>query len=182
METKHHRPVGVALALGMAHIHHIPPLGVAVTVATAAVAAGGWTSPDLDNSGWWKRLDRWLPDEWLGGGGPLAHRGLLHSWMIPAVVWVAALHLSGVSGWLVLGVAYGWASHVAADGIFGHGGYGHGKGIPLVLWFCHVGGWFRADGWPERCAGRLAYVAALWFAVSLAIPALPHPVGWPSWT
>ena len=181
METPQHRIVGVTAALGMAHVHSLPVGGLAVTVASAAVFSGGWTSPDLDNSTWWKRLDRLAPDEWLGGGGPLAHRGILHSWLIPAVMWVLALHVSGFGGWVLLGVAYGWASHVAGDFVFGHGGYGHGKGIPLVLWFCHVGGWFKADGWLEKTAGVLAAVVALWLAVGLAVP-LPHPAGWPLWT
>ncbi len=177
METPQHRIVGVATALGVAHIHSLPVAGVSVTVASAAVFAGGWLSPDVDNQPWWKSLDHWVPDEWLGGGGPLAHRALLHSWLIPVVMWVLALHVSGIGGWVLLGAAYGWASHVVADGIFGHGGFGHGKGVPLVLWFCHVGGWFKADGWPEKAAGALAAVVALWFAVSLAVPlpAIPHP-------
>ncbi len=179
METPKHRIVGAATALGMAHVHHLPAAGVLVTVASAAVFSGGHFSPDLDNSTWFKRLDRWLPDEWLGGGGPLAHRGLLHWWGIPAVMWILAVHVAGFPGWILLGAAYGWASHVAGDFAFGRGGYGHGKGIPLLGWFCHVGVGFRANGWPEKTAGTIAMVAAVWFAVGLAIhglPYQPHPV------
>jgi hypothetical protein len=58
---------------GLAH----QPAWVAVgSACLASVTAGGIASPDVDQFRVWRALDRWLPDEWLGEGGPLQHRGI----------------------------------------------------------------------------------------------------------
>ena len=184
METPKHRTLGIATALGLAHVHHLPAAGIVATVASAAVCSGGITSCDLDNSRLWKAMDRWLPDEWLGGGGPLAHRGLLHWWGFPLAMLLVSAHLTGLSSWIVLGAGYGWASHLLGDLVFGQEGYGHGKGIPLLGWYMHVGVGLKADGWPEKMAGLAAGMAAAWFGLGLLLPLPyePHPVGWLPWT
>jgi hypothetical protein len=66
---------GAALAM---YAHQ--PLWVAVpSAAVASLTAGGRFSPDADQYKGWKLFDKYTPDELLGRGGPLQHRGITHA-------------------------------------------------------------------------------------------------------
>jgi hypothetical protein len=155
---------GAALAM---HAHQ--PAWVAVgSAGLAAVTAGGVLSPDVDQFKVWRALDRWLPDEWLGEGGPLQHRGLSHWWGIPAAVAVW-LYVSGGPWWAWMLLA-GWVSHLAADWAFGKRAWGRGPGIPFLPWWGHRGLGGDAGGLLERFV--LVPVLAVAGPVILAWPLL----------
>jgi hypothetical protein len=183
METPAHIRVGTATVLASAHGGTIPALagahwaplplpGLAVALLVAAATSGGPLSPDMDNQPWFKRLDKWTPDEVLGGGGPFAHRGILHSWMLPAALWTwwTRHPLPAVDGWAVRAMITVWLAHDLADWVFGEEGCGHGRGIPLVLWFQHHGWGLAANSRLERAAGHVAALAGLYAAVTLLPP------------
>lgn len=177
METWAHRAVGVAAVLAVAHYPvgpHLPWWALSAATAAAAVTSGGWTSPDVDNQGMAKAADRLLPDEILGGGGPLGHRQLAHSVTLPVAalaawwLYVPAVPLLVVA--LAWGAWLGWVSHLVGDAVFGMAGIGHRKGVPLLLWWGHVGVGLRADGVIEKVVGGLSYAVAVFAGVTLVGP------------
>lgn len=103
-----------------------PVARVAVTALMAAgtvpMSAGRW-SPDIDQYKIWNRWDRRLPDEWLGAGGPMRHRGISHWWGIPAIptagLWVACHRLPLAAAVLLVALAWvpvaGFWSHLVSD-------------------------------------------------------------------
>lgn len=102
------------------------PARAAVAVLAAAGTipmSGGKYSPDIDQFGVWKRWDRRLPDEWLGWGGPLRHRGITHWWGLPGAatgaVWWACHRMPLPAAVLLLLVAWmplaGVWSHLLSD-------------------------------------------------------------------
>jgi hypothetical protein len=124
------------------------------------------TGPDLDNTRTAKRLDGWLPDEALGGCGPLQHRGLAHWWGIPAAAWLVADRLpAGWWQWAILAAILGWASHLLGDLTFGKAGFGTGQGVPLLPWGWHVGLGFKVGSRFERAVAWGLTVAAGWLLV-----------------
>jgi hypothetical protein len=153
---------GAALA---AHAHQ--PWWVAVgSACLASLTAGGVLSPDVDQFKLWRALDRWLPDEWLGEGGPLQHRGLSHWWVIPAA---AAAYLYVVGGpWWAWMLLAGWASHLVADFVIGQGWGGREDGIPFWPWWGHIGLGGDAGGLLER-----------WVLVPVLAVAGPAILTWP---
>lgn len=183
METWAHTSLATAAAVAFAHVCPASLVDVAVTIAVAAVTGGGKASPDLDNCGKSKAIDGALPDEALGGGGPLGHRQLLHSWMIPTAAWILlAPHATGPALAALRGAVTGWGSHIASDAVFGLPGPGHGRGVPLILWYVRFGGWLRANGWLEHCFGATCVAAAAWWGIGLAVhglPYQPHPIALP---
>ena len=185
METRAHRHVAVAVAVGAAHLHSIPLAGVAVSALCAAITAGGWTSPDVDNQPLAKEFDSLVPDEVLGNGGPLGHRRLAHSWLLPAAAWWAwGRNAVGVPTWALCvpeGALYGWVSHLVMDLVFGERGYGHPKGVPLFLWWGHVGFGRPNEGPLALWTSRAAVILSLWWAIGLVLPGLPLEPYVPSW-
>jgi LexA-binding, inner membrane-associated putative hydrolase len=168
---RHHVLIGAAAGLGYAAVQ-----GLSGWQCLAGAGLGGLAGPlpDVDNHRWWKRLDRVLPDEWLGHGGPLQHRGLTHWWVLPAAGWVAATR--GMPGaWWLFALLAGWVSHLAGDLLFGEADrYAHrGPGIPLGPWFGHVGLGLKSGGLSEAVlAPLIALAAAGWSALTLC-------GGWP---
>lgn len=155
-------------------------LRVAVAVAVVATAtSGGRLSPDADQYRGWRRLDRWVPDELLGHGGPLSHRGLSHwvAWgpivavLWPLLVWPTPAH---EAWWVGVGVGTGWASHCALDYVYGktvrspEGLLLVHAGVPTVLWFRHRGGIWTSGGPGSRFAGVLLAGVAVGQAYVLA--------------
>jgi hypothetical protein len=161
-----HHLAGFATGAALAVSTH-QPAWVAVTSASlASLTAGGITSPDVDQYRAWRTLDRWLPDELLGEGGPLQHRGLSHWWGLPAAVG-AALYLSGGPWWAWMLLA-GWVSHLVADFVFGRGWGGREAGIPAWPWWGHIGLGGDAGGLLER-----------WILVPVLTVAGPAILAWP---
>jgi hypothetical protein len=105
-----HHLAGFATGAALA-VHAHQPVWVAVgSACLASITAGGVLSPDVDQFKLWRALDRWLPDEWLGEGGPLQHRGISHFWGLPAA---AAAYLYVVGGpWWAWMLLAGWVSHL----------------------------------------------------------------------
>ena len=159
-----HRVGGVTAWLAVAPHLAIPGWQVAAGAVIAGATAHGRLSPDVDNTRTWRRVDPYVPDEALGGNGPLAHRGVAHWWGLPALAlgWVALGHDPGVLAWEVAAVAVAWASHVALDAVFGQ----QPPGVPLAPWGWHVGLRLDSGGVVER-----------W----LALPVLTLACGWLSW-
>jgi hypothetical protein len=177
VRTPTHHLTGAAAALTITHYHPTMSTPAAIAfAATATLTAGGPLSPDIDNQPWWKRLDRWLPDEALGNGGPLGHRRLTHWWGLPAVLAAATLTglIPGPLAPITLGAAVGWGSHIAGDLIFGRGNprVGLARGVPLLPWWGHIGVGLKADGWTERTLGALLVPAVGWLALIATVGAL----------
>jgi LexA-binding, inner membrane-associated putative hydrolase len=168
---RHHVLVGAAAGLGYAAMHGMPGWQCLVSAGLAGVAG---PLPDIDNHRWWKRLDRVLPDEWLGHGGPLQHRGLTHWWALPAVAWVAVAQ--GQPGaWWLFAVLAGWFSHLAGDLLFGEADrYAHrGAGIAVGPWFWYVGLGLKSGGLSEGVLAPVIAMAATGWAM------LTLSGGWP---
>lgn len=172
-----HRAGGAALGLIVAHAGSVTASwGLREMVVVASVSAlcgGGRWSPDIDQYRAWRRLDRWVPDEWLGGGGPLQHRGVSHWWGVivaQAVGWVFLL--SAVPGlrvvWPVaVGQVTGWVSHLLLDYLYGRrvvtpeGLTVVRAGVPLMPWWAHRGGLWTSSGPGSAFAGFVLSVASL---------------------
>src|SRR5689334_5875386 len=86
MKGSHHRCVAAATWPAVATPAGLPHWQAVGGILAAVAFSSGVTSPDIDNTPAWKRLDRWIPDELLGDGGPLGHRELTHWWGIPALL------------------------------------------------------------------------------------------------
>lgn len=180
METWAHHGFGAAVAAAYLHLVPASPTDAAITVTTTLLTSGGLLSPDMDNRPLAKKIDGAVPDETLGSGGPLGHRQLLHCWMLPATAWLTmSPTLTGTALAALRGLVIGWGSHIASDLPFGHPGPGHGRGVPLILWYVRAGGWLAANGITEKIFGALSVVAATWWIIGLMHPGLPyqpHPV------
>lgn len=174
MRTITHRLFGATAAV--AAVHYAPawtPHGwhAGVLVVAAAATAGGRLSPDCDQHGLVRAADALLPDEALGASGPLKHRGIFHSYLLPAgaLWWLTGAHLPGWGYAVALGVVVGWFSHLLGDLVFGEANARAGRsgpGIPMVLWYGYVGLGLKADGPIER----------------LTAAALCGVLGWLLWT
>lgn len=109
------------------------PLRAGASTVLAGLVSWG---PDLDQLWPWKRADKFLPDEALGNGGPMRHRGITHFWLWPLLAAAAAQRSDmGDVGWVVWALIWGWTSHLVGDFLFGE----EPQGIPLAPWWCHVG-------------------------------------------
>lgn len=148
MHGTQHRIVAAATWPAVATVVGAPHWQALLGILPAVAFSAGITSPDMDNTRTWKKLDRFIPDELLGDGGPLGHRELIHWWGLPALVafflWKTDL---GPAEFLLWAATVGWASHLASDAPFGRGGYSIRPGIPILPWgalrLC-VG--FKSDG------------------------------------
>lgn len=189
-----HHAGGAAAGLAVGHLGAVAagwtPGQVLLLAATATVTAGGKLSPDLDQSKWWRRMDRWLPDEWLGGGGPLAHRNITHWWgttVALAAGWATLLHYVPklTPLWPVaVGHVVGWLfGHLALDLVFGKqvhapdGGIIVRRGIPMMPWWAHRGGLARSGDIGSQTAGVLLWaLAATQVAFMTGLPSLVTPM------
>lgn len=169
--------VGQLVILTAPHVDAIgdrnPVLAAAAITLIAATTGGGRLSPDVDQFKAWRSLDRWLPDEWLGAGGPLQHRGITHWWgttLALALAWcvlLAAIPPLTSIWWAGAGVVTGWASHLALDCVFGlqvrspDGAVIVRAGIPMAPWWAHRGGWFRSGDIGSQTAGGFLTVVGL---------------------
>lgn len=164
-----HRAVGIACGLTLAATTHAPAWQWPITLAVAVATSAGPTSPDIDQTRAWRRADRLTPDEHLGAGGPLQHRGVTHWWALPALA--ALLTLTACppgARWVAWAALTGWTSHLLADAVFGRPGCGRGPGIPLLGWTGHVGVGLPVGGALEAAVARVA--------VPATVAALTH--GW----
>jgi hypothetical protein len=161
MGTGHRLTAAAGWMATAAHLG-LPGWQVAAGIPVAVAFSAGPTSPDVDNTRVWKKLDKWIPDEVLGDGGPLGHRELLHWWGLPAIV---AVVLQAVGGpWYAWAAVLGWASHLAGDLVFGQAGYGTPQGIPLGPWWWHLGLGLKCGGLTERALVPVAAAAVVWWA------------------
>lgn len=167
MKGTHHRIVAAAAWPALASLTHVPHWQAVVGILPAVAFSAGVSSPDVDNTRLWKRLDRWIPDELLGAGGPLGHRELIHWWGLPALLafflWKADL---GAAEFVLWAACVGWGSHVVADAGFGMGGYSIREGVPVFPWGqTRIGLGFRSDGIASAiCIGPVCAVG-WWFAL-----------------
>jgi hypothetical protein len=158
-----HRLAGVCAGLAYAQLAHLRPLEAFGSMVVAAATAAGSTSPDLDQKWAWHAADDVLPDEVLGHGGPMRHRGLAHWWGLPAVAAILLPPLVPISlRWAVWAAIMGWSSHLIGDFLFGKPAVmqGRGPGIPLAPWWGHVGIGMDTGGRLERIT-QLALLPAL---------------------
>jgi hypothetical protein len=165
-----HRFFGLWAGIGTSLALHWPPGQILWTGVIAVATAAGGFSPDMDQKSWFKALDRWIPDEWLGHGGPLQHRGLSHFWGVPAVgalaVMTGEVVHPGAYWFIAWALLIGWASHLLGDFIFGKAApmCGRGKGIPLAPWWSHHGLGLDTDG---RIEHVLCWLMALPYRVAM---------------
>ena len=153
MNTVTHRMCGFTAGLGAVSVLPLTPAEAVGVVALSALVSGGHLSPDMDQRKWWRFLDKWLPDEWLGNGGPLQHRGITHWWGMILAGLVVAVFTVGVPWW-VIGLTTGWGSHLLGDAVYGARSPGRGPGIPLGPWWGHHGAGFHSGGTGEILVAR----------------------------
>ena len=141
MEGPTHHLLGAAAGLALASGLHWSPLRTGIAIVLAAAVAGGPLSPDLDQSWGWRKADRLAPDEALGYGGPMRHRGITHWWGLPASVLALVPLVTPDVRWAVLALLAGWCSHLAGDFVFGKRDVRSHRhaGIPLYPWWGHIG-------------------------------------------
>ena len=142
-EQNTHRRFGVTTGIlfGAALGASLP--AIAGLAAIGWATAGGAASPDVD-----QHFDIHR--------GPLKHRGITHSWMIPAVAWyLTRPDLNTLGGVLVAGVILGWVSHLIADFVVGAKGWGRDAGIPFLFHWAHFGLGFKNEGVVETILSAL---------------------------
>jgi hypothetical protein len=164
-----HRFFAVAVQVAAGTGLHEPWWQVVAGVPFAVAFSAGPTSPDLDDTRTWKKLDRWIPDEWLGEGGPMQHRGLLHWWGIPALVGllIYLVAMGTPITWAAWAVVVGWGSHIVADGVFGQCGFGTRRGVPLGPWWAHVGLGFKSNGFVQHVVILPVSAGIVWWALGM---------------
>jgi len=168
---KQHSLVGLGAGLTAGLLAGAGPVGLAVWAGVAGITSAGPTSPDMDQDHRWRRADTVLPDEALGHGGPMKHRGLTHWFGLPLAA-AGLVYLNDivllVNGrplpveWVLWAAIVGWSSHIVADAAFGKGG------VPLLGWYGNVGLELSQDGILARAVAGAAPVAAclLWAATA----------------
>lgn len=172
MNGSTHRMFGALCGTAYAVTTGMPPAQAAAFAALAVVTASGPSSPDIDQYRGWRRVDTALPDEALGAGGPLQHRGITHWWAWPALAWLALERVpTGAVGWIPAALLVGWISHLIGDLVFGRN-----RGIPLAPWWWHIGVGLDSGGTLEACARWTVLPAAV---VWLAAVAAGAPLSWP---
>ena len=141
MEGPTHHLLGAAAGRGLAMGLGWSPLRAGLAVVLAGAVAGGRLSPDLDQSWGWRKADHLAPDEMLGFGGPMRHRGITHWWGLPACALGLVLLVPPDVRWAVLALLAGWTSHLAGDFVFGKRDVRahRNAGIPLYPWWGHIG-------------------------------------------
>jgi hypothetical protein len=164
MLTTTHRLTGAATGLAFAVGTGQPPGQALISMTVATVTSGGATSPDIDLRGGWRFVDKLLPDEYAGHGGPFRHRGLAHWWGVPALVaWWGLPLVPDSWHWVATAALLGWVSHLVGDFFFGKANrpQGRGPGIPVAPWWGHIGLGLDAGGRVEELFRWLALPALL---------------------
>jgi membrane-bound metal-dependent hydrolase YbcI (DUF457 family) len=165
MNRRSHVLVGAAAGAGLAVADGQGPLLAAATVLVAAAAA---PIPDLDNASWWKTLDRVVPDEVLGHGGPMRHRGLMHWWVLPVVFTATVTVAAPIEArWALLAAAAGWGSHIVADFLVGARSPYRGPGVPVAPWWWHVGLGLHNGSVPARVVESVVVAFGVWAVLVL---------------
>lgn len=161
---------------------------VAMTALIATSTAHGWPSPDMDQTGPWRTVGRFL--------GPLAnHRsGLSHWWGLPVLAWWGVQHLPQEAHWPAYALLAGWVSHLLGDFVFGKlslfpwGGPKFGVGLKTDGFIedgsLNIGGRKRTvvPFGPTRVAITVALALVLWHTPGMPVgaPGLPSlPAGLP---
>jgi membrane-bound metal-dependent hydrolase YbcI (DUF457 family) len=142
------------------------------TAAAATLTSAGILSPDADQFKGWRRVDKYAPDELLGWGGPLKHRGITH-WPALPVAAAYALHAATLSTWLTLllwALIIGWVSHLLLDFVWGRAFGDRGRGVPLLGWTGYVGLGLDAGGVTEWLFRVGLVGAALWVGWQAVTP------------
>jgi hypothetical protein len=153
------------LQLGASVVQGLNPAQTAASTVVAVLASWG---PDVDQLSPWRAIDKPLPDEKLGHGGPMKHRGISHWWFWPALAaYVAHGSDMGDAGWVIWALILGWGSHLLGDFIFGQG---RDAGIPIMPWWMHVGLGFKSGGFVERVLVPPGAIAALWWTCGAPWP------------
>jgi hypothetical protein len=159
---------GTTAGLGVAAWQGWPAWQTGVAVVLSSAVAGGRFSPDLDQSWIWRKVDKVAPDESLGHGGPMRHRGLTHWWGLPAILVVALPFLPEASRWLMMALLAGWCSHLLGDVVFGKRSRNRGPGIPLAPWWWHKGLGLDTGGTAETVTrSYILPVVICWQVLSL---------------
>lgn len=168
-----HRMFGTVCGSACALVTGMPPVQAAAFAALAMATASGPASPDVDQYRGWRRTDRALPDEALGNGGPMQHRGITHWWAWPVLAAVALDRVpTGAVGWIPLALLVGWISHLVGDFVFGRN-----RGIPLAPWWWHIGLGFDSGGPTEAaCRWTVLPAAVVWLAAVTAGAAWTWPL------
>jgi hypothetical protein len=163
MDRGSHLVFAMAKQAGVAHLAGLSPAQTVTSVVVAGLASWG---PDVDQLAGWKAIDRPIPDEELGHGGPLKHRGITHFWLWPVLA-AASAHTAdlGDAGWVIWALILGWTSHLLGDFIFGE----RPKGIPLAPWWAYIGLGLNSGGRIERWL----------FVPAFALGTLWWVTGWP---
>jgi membrane-bound metal-dependent hydrolase YbcI (DUF457 family) len=162
-----HALTGLSAGIAYVAATNPPAWQAPIVIGVTALTAGGPLSPDVDHTPAWRILDRLLPDELLGDGGPLQHRGISHWWAVPAASGLALWWFAPAWAWLAASVVLGWTTHLAGDALFGRACPGvRGPGIPLFGWTGHLGLGLDVDGalehavvwaWPLVLAWQTAW-------------------------
>lgn len=159
-----HVPFAFACGLGYGVAVGMPAVQAFAVGVLATATSAGRLSPDVDQRPGWRRTDKAVPDEALGAGGPMQHRGITHWWFWPALAWWSLGQVpTGVVGWIPQALVIGWASHLLGDFLFGKD-----RGIPLGPWFWHVGLGLDTDGALERWLVRPVVLPAAVAVLGLA--------------
>jgi len=148
-----HRLLGASAGTAWAVQQHLSPAQTAIGIGLAVLTSAGHTSPDVDQAWLWHRADDVLPDELLGRGGPMQHRGIMHWWGLPlAAALAATLLLPAAARWAAGAALAGWVSHLVGDLLFGKPDVrsSRGPGIPVLPWWGHIGLGLGVDGVLER--------------------------------
>jgi len=167
-----HRGLGAVFGLGYGIAAGLPAAGVVGCGVLGTLSAAGPLSPDVDQHPAWRRADRWTPDEALGHGGPMQHRGITHWWglalLFTCAWWFLLVPFTGDGGRGSLighgagALLAGWWSHLTGDAVFGRADVrsGRGPGIPILPWWGHAGISLAVGGWLERTTGVLLWLVA----------------------
>jgi hypothetical protein len=167
-----HRMFGALCGAAWATAAGMPTAQAAAVAALATATSSGPSSPDIDCYRGWRRLDTCLPDEALGNGGPMQHRGITHWWAWPTLTALTLTHVpTGAIGWIPTALLIGWTSHLIGDLIFGRN-----RGIPLAPWWWHIGLGLDTGGPTEALARWTVLPAAVAWLATITAGA---PADWP---
>jgi hypothetical protein len=174
-----HYALGACFGMAYVQVAGLDVFDAILVVPVSAFFSHGCVSPDLDNTRFWQALDRRIPDEQLGEQGPMRHRGILHAWELHLALSLTLATYAAVTDawWPVVGgaVLAGWWSHLAGDFIVGARSKSRGPGIPLVLWWCHVGLGFKCNGLVERSLVWLLPLVVLPWQAAWYLTGTPQP-------
>ena len=169
MNRATHNLLGAASGAGLGLVAGWPWWQVLASAGLASITSDGPLSPDADQFRGWRRVDDVVPDELLGNGGPMRHRGLTHWWGLPLLAAVGVQMIPQSVHWIAWALLAGWTSHLVGDFVHGRPGWGRGAGIPLAPWWAHVGVGLKSGGVVERFAVAPLLVVLLGFEAWLVL-------------